>query len=79
MVEFLVYYEDEGTMDDPRWVAWDDVGKHYIDTHDTQKAALKSAKGKAQGYADRHDVTARIEVYQKNGSFKKTIRVKPTR
>jgi hypothetical protein len=77
MVEFTVYHEKDVVSANPQWVAYTNVRQGYIDTHDTQKEAIKSAKAEAQAYADRHDVTARIEVYQKNRAFKKTIRVEP--
>lgn len=76
MIEFHVYYEDNQFRDS--WVAWNNVKNGYIATPDTQKEALKKARGEAQQYANRHKTVAKLEVYQRNGGHKKTERIEPT-
>lgn len=75
MTEFEVYSDETGD----KWVAFNLVNRNVIGTYSTKKKALNKAQGKAQGYADRHDVAARIDVSYSDGRHQKTLRVNPSR
>jgi len=76
MADFQVYFENSSFR--RSWVAWNDMADKYIATTSTQKEAVNKAVGQAQQYANRQNKVAKVEIYQKNGSHKKTKRIEPT-
>lgn len=70
MSQYVIAYSQVGKK-------WEILSKGFLDDASTKKSAIKKAKGLAQEEADRKQRRQIIEVYDKNDTYQRKIKVSP--